>query len=70
MPVKYETSEMVGKKLVVFQLHEDGKFTVDGVERAWFKTSLMPSAKPWIPAKRKSFVSLVRQSIREGDYNE
>jgi hypothetical protein len=70
MPVKYELEEIVNGKLVKFELHDDGKFMVDGVERAWYKTSLMPDAKPWIPEKRKSFKSLVKQMIREGDFEK
>jgi hypothetical protein len=71
MPVaiKYETTEMIKGKLVPCQLFEDGTFKVNGEIKPWYKTSLMPSAKPWIPSKRKHFVSLVRQGIRDGDYD-
>lgn len=32
----------------------------------WYKDS--KTGKPWIVAKRRTFVSLVKQGIREGDF--
>ena len=34
----------------------------------WFADSAA-SGKPWVPEKRKSFVSLFKQKIREGEFN-
>jgi hypothetical protein len=52
-----------------FILAESGRlFRVTDVcqEVAWFKENT--TKKPWIPAKRRTFVSLIKQSIRDGDY--
>jgi hypothetical protein len=67
--LKYETVEYIKDKMVEFRLYEDGTFTVNDKVKPWYKTSFAPNGKPWIPAKRKSFVSLVRQGIRDGDYD-
>lgn len=68
--VKYEMVEYVGNHATEFRLYEDGTFTVDDEVKPWYKESLRPGAKPWIPAKRKSFKSLVKTMIREGDFDK
>lgn len=47
-----------------WQLTEDGKCFKDGTEVEWYKKE---NGKPWIPAKRKNFVGLVKQMERDGD---
>jgi hypothetical protein len=37
-------------------------------EHPWYKNT--NNKEPWIPQKRKSFVSLIKMSIREGDFIE
>lgn len=55
-----------------FRLTKDGILFVkhykshEWTERSWYKDQ--KTGKAWIPAKRKSFVSLIKQCIREGDY--
>ena len=45
------------------QLHKDGQFIVDGKESGkWEDTR---TKKPWIPVKRKNFMSLAKQYLRE-----
>lgn len=49
-----------------FKLHACGTFTRNGKVSNWYKDQ--KTGKPWIPAKRKTFVSLVKQMVREGDF--
>jgi hypothetical protein len=49
-----------------FKLHACGTFTRNGVASSWYKDE--KTQKPWIPAKRKTFVALVKQMVREGDF--
>lgn len=42
--------------------------SLEFTERDWYKNE--KTGKPWFPAKRRSVVSLLKQSIREGDYDE
>lgn len=59
-----------------FQLWSDGQLVVlrkQGNETTnrdlpWYTKK--ENGAPWIPAKRRSFVSLVKQMIREGDIEE
>jgi hypothetical protein len=64
--VLYETTEMIKGKLVPCQLFEDGTFKVNGETQSWYEEK---KGVPWIPRKRKRFISLVREMIREGDFN-
>jgi hypothetical protein len=47
-------------------LYTDGRFTVNGREKPWHKDD--KTGKPWLVKKFQSFKSLVKQSIREGDF--
>ena len=47
------------------ELMKDGTFFVNGTEHPWYKNE---QGKPWIVEKRKTFKSLVKQMIREGDF--
>ena len=38
------------------------------VERDWYKSE--GTNKPWFPKKRRSVVSLLKMSIRDGDYDD
>ena len=54
-----------------FYLLKDGKFFIgrhpgDLQERDWHKNK----GGPWIPRKRQNFVSLVKQYVREGDFDD
>lgn len=49
-----------------FKLHACGTFTRNGKPTNWYKDQ--QTGKPWIPKKRKTFVSLVKQMVREGDF--
>lgn len=52
-----------------FDLMPDGRlFRTTDVrqEVPWFKDS--KTGNPWIPRKRRTFVSLIKQSIRERDF--
>ena len=49
-----------------FILHKSGRMTRNGKECDWYKDE---KGRPWIPGKRKSFVSLVKQMEREGDFD-
>lgn len=63
--LKYDYTCLEG----TFVLTESGRlFRLTDVceEVPWYKESI--SQKPLIPAKRRSFVSLIKQSIRDGDY--
>jgi len=46
-------------------LYSDGTCTHKGRPVAWY--SDQRTGKPWIPAKRKTFVSLVKGMERDGD---
>ena len=46
-----------------FYVRQGGKCTV----LEWYKDGR--TGKRWIPARRRTFVSLVKQSIREGDFD-
>lgn len=59
-PVRYDYLD--------FALHEDGTFTYKGKVCDWYKDQ--KTGKPWIPAKRKTFVSLVKAMERDGDFKE
>ncbi len=62
---KYDYTCLEGQ----FILSESGRlFRITDAcqEVPWFKNSV--SSKPWIPAKRRSFVSLIKQSIRDNDF--
>jgi len=48
-----------GKKC---ELDNEGNFFLEGKKEDWFKSE---RGKNWIPRKRKSFVSLCKQIIRE-----
>ena len=68
--VLYDYLGMIGGKCVTFCLTTKGDFysrDASGVctPHPWYKNE---KGKPWIRAKRKTFVSLVKQSIREGDF--
>lgn len=65
----YETVEVVKTRTIEFRLYTDGTFTANDEVKPWYKPSEKPDAKPWIPARRRSFISLVRQAIRDGDYD-
>lgn len=65
-PVKYEYDSSHG----IFTLTEDGHlFRQTDVKREvnWFKDGR--TRKPMIPAKRRSFVSLIKMMIRGGDFD-
>lgn len=61
-PIKYEYPGNAG----LFELSESGIFTLNKKEMPWYKNT--ENQKPWIPAKRKSFVSAVKMAEREGDF--
>lgn len=46
-------------------LYPDGTCTHKGRAVAWYKDQR--TGKPWIPSKRKTFVSLVKGMERDGD---
>lgn len=56
-----------------FRITHDGKLLVrhyktpEYVERDWYKAE--KTGKPWFP-KRRNVISLLKQSIREGDYDD
>lgn len=58
-------AEFVGSHYTEFRLYENGVFTVDDQIQPWWEER---KGKPWIPRKRKTFKSLVKQMIRDGDY--
>lgn len=64
--VKYEMTEFVGSHLTEFRLYESGVFTVDDQVNPWWEEK---KGVPWIPRKYKSFKSLVKQMIRDQDYD-
>jgi hypothetical protein len=45
------------------QLSEAGVLLIDGKIEEWFKDT--KTGKPWIPAKRKSFIGLIKQHLRD-----
>jgi len=47
-------------------LFKDGEFQVNGKKANWFKDTA--TGQPWLPVKFKSFKSLCKQAIREGDF--
>lgn len=47
------------------KLFVDGTFTVNGRVAEWYKEN---AQTPWIPKKFQAFRSLVKQMIREGDF--
>lgn len=55
-----------------FQLMDDGKFIITHkatgakMEARWFTDE---KGKPWIPKKRKSFKSLMKTCLKEGDFD-
>jgi len=59
---------------LVFRLTEKGKLMVFNhrtnteTEQPWYSDT--DTKKPWLVRKRKSFVSLIKGAIREGDYND
>lgn len=44
-------------------LTKDGVLTIDGIQTEWYKDSTKQT--PWIPAKRKSFIGLIKQILRD-----
>ena len=59
---------------LTYELTKDGKLFVTNVktgkktEQPWFRNG--NNGPPWIPAKRKSFVSSLKMGIRDGDYDD
>lgn len=53
-------NEIIDSKKIL--LYQDGTFTIDGVESIWYKNE---NGKPWIPVKRRSFIGLVKQILRD-----
>jgi len=64
--VKYEMMEFVGSHATEFRLYENGTFTVDDQIQPWWEER---KGVPWIPRKYKAFKSLVKQMIRDQDYD-
>jgi len=54
-------NEIVDWKSV--KLYDDGTFLIDGVKEDWYKDE--KTGLPWIPKKRKTFISLVKQHLRD-----
>ncbi len=48
-----------------WKLYPDGQCTHKDKPVAWYKNS--QTGKPWIPGKRKTFVSLVKGMEKDGD---
>jgi hypothetical protein len=68
--ILFEYQDFYKGKSATFCLTAEGAFyvrTEAGVTNLdWYKDQ--KTGKPWIVRKRKTFVSLVKQSIREGDF--
>ncbi len=54
------TETIDGKKI---ELTKSGELLIDGIKSEWYKDQ--KSKKPWIPAKRKSFIGLIKQILRD-----
>lgn len=48
-------------------LSTDGKFHVNGVEKPWYKNEV--TGEPFLPVKFKSFKSLCKMAIKDGDFD-
>lgn len=66
--LKYEyRDQLKNGNAVEFRLYTDGSFTVNDVALEWYRER--NDGPGWVPAKFQSFKSLVKQMLREGDFD-
>lgn len=68
LTLKYEyRDQLKNGNAAEFRLYTDGTFTLNDEVREWYRERA--GGPGWVPAKFKSFKSLVKQMLREGDFD-